>query len=96
MSVQREEAVGRYVVTGRVQGVGYRWWCLRQAEALGVRGCVRNTRDGKVEVLARASPDVLRAFEAKLRQGPLPARVEGVASLPVQDEPSTDGFEIVS
>ncbi|HSM36415.1 MAG TPA: acylphosphatase [Longimicrobiales bacterium] len=96
MSVQPEEAVGRYVVTGRVQGVGYRLWCRHQAEALGVHGSVRNRCDGKVEVLARAAPDVLRAFEAKLRQGPLPARVEGVASLPVHDEPSSAGFEIVS
>jgi acylphosphatase len=96
VTVGREESVGRYVVTGRVQGVGYRWWCRRQAEALGVTGSVRNTGDGKVEVVARASPDVLRAFEAKLREGPLPARVEAVAPLPVGDEPSSAGFEIVS
>ena len=41
----------RVVVTGRVQGVGYRVWAARNAKALGLRGWVRNRRDGAVEAL---------------------------------------------
>jgi acylphosphatase len=68
----------RYVVTGRVQGVGFRWFVQREAEALGLRGWVRNTIDGAVEVLADGSADQLAALTAKLKQGPRAARVDNV------------------
>lgn len=65
-------------ITGRVQGVGFRWWSCRTASALGVRGSVRNRPDGSVEIHAAGSPDALDAFEEKLHGGPSSARVEGV------------------
>jgi acylphosphatase len=68
----------RYVVQGRVQGVGYRYFVLRQAEALGVCGFARNLPDGAVEVVAEGSAEVLAAFEALLRDGPAFAEVTGV------------------
>lgn len=68
----------RYVVRGRVQGVGYRYFVLRQADALGVSGHARNRADGAVEVVAEAEDAVLATFEARLREGPAFAEVTGV------------------
>lgn len=64
-----------YRITGRVQGVGFRWWTCRLARHLGLRGQVRNLRDGSVEVRARGPETVLVSFEERLKQGPPGARV---------------------
>lgn len=71
-------AARQYRVVGRVQGVGYRYFALREAETLGVSGHVRNLPDGSVEVTAEASPEALARFEEKLRAGPSFSRVEGI------------------
>ena len=71
-------AAFRFLVKGRVQGVGYRYFALRAAEALGVSGYARNLADGRVEVVAEGEEAVLTDFEGRLRQGPSFARVEGV------------------
>jgi acylphosphatase len=68
----------RYVVAGRVQGVGYRYFVLRQADVLGVSGYARNRSDGSVEVVAEGSEAALADFETRLRQGPAFAEVRGV------------------
>jgi acylphosphatase len=83
----------RYVVRGRVQGVGYRYFVLRQAEALGVCGFARNLPDGAVEVLAEGSVAVLADFEARLREGPAFAEVTEVER---EDSPGrgSSGFHI--
>lgn len=83
----------RYVVSGRVQGVGYRYFALKRAEELGVAGFVRNTPDGSVEVIAEGSEELLAQFEARLKEGPSFARVEEVERLAL--EPRGDsGFHI--
>ena len=66
----------RYIVRGRVQGVGYRYFVMREAAALGVSGFARNLPDGTVEVIAEAAEDVLELFEDRLRQGPSFASVK--------------------
>ena len=71
-------AAYRYLVQGRVQGVGYRYFVRQQAEALGVTGFARNRADGTVEVVGEASDDVLADFEGRLRQGPAFAQVQAV------------------
>ena len=68
----------RYLVRGRVQGVGYRDYAQRTADALGVTGYVRNLDDGRVEVYAAASPDKLSDLAAALRKGPRFSDVRGV------------------
>ena len=68
----------RYLVRGRVQGVGFRWFVEREAHLLGVAGWVRNNADGAVEVLAQGTSDQLSALLAGLRQGPRAARVDRV------------------
>jgi acylphosphatase len=50
----------RLVVTGRVQGVGFRWWTQNTARALGLAGSVRNLPDGGVEIVAQGEPDAVR------------------------------------
>ncbi len=65
----------RYLVSGRVQGVGYRYFVLREAEALGVSGFAKNLADGRVEVVGEGPDEVLLDFEARLRQGPAFAHV---------------------
>jgi acylphosphatase len=67
-----------FVVRGRVQGVGFRWFVEREAHMLGVAGWVRNNSDGSVEVLAIGSRDQLSGLRSRLRQGPRAARVDDV------------------
>jgi acylphosphatase len=74
----------RFLVTGRVQGVGFRWFVVRQAESLGLSGWTRNRRDGRVEVVAQGDASALDALAAALAEGPPAARVDGVA---VSEEP---------
>lgn len=71
-------AAYRYLVRGRVQGVGYRYFVLRLAEGMGVTGFARNRSDGAVEVVAEAPEELLADFEQRLGEGPAFARVEGV------------------
>jgi acylphosphatase len=77
-SAEQERATRRYVVRGRVQGVGFRWFVEREAHTLGVAGWVRNRADGTVEVLAMGSKEQLSNLHARLRQGPRAARVDEV------------------
>jgi len=65
-----EPAARHWVIVGRVQGVGFRWFVLKHAQALGIRGWVRNTHDGSVEVLGVAAPATLDLFDARLAAGP--------------------------
>ena len=68
----------RFVVRGRVQGVGFRWFVEREAHTLGIAGWVRNNADGSVEVLAMGTPDQLAGLRSRLQQGPRAARVDNV------------------
>jgi acylphosphatase len=83
----------RYRVTGRVQGVGYRYFALTEAQALGVAGFARNLPDGSVEVVAEGQAEALSAFEEKLRQGPAFCRVEIVDKEPLAER-GDEGFHI--
>ena len=68
--------VRHYLVKGRVQGVGFRWFVHREAGALGLNGWVRNTEDGDVEVVAAGDEAVLAELRASLRRGPRGSRVD--------------------
>lgn len=83
----------RYVVHGRVQGVGFRWFVRTAARSLGVRGSVRNLHDGTVEVIAAGPPEALASLERSLRTGPGGARVTHVEAGPATPPPEP-GFEI--
>jgi acylphosphatase len=68
----------RFLVRGRVQGVGFRWFVEREAHILGVAGWVRNNSDSSVEVLAQGTRDQLSGLRGRLQQGPRAARVDDV------------------
>ena len=68
----------RFLVRGRVQGVGFRWFVEREARLLGLAGWVRNNSDGRVEVLAQGTREQLAALHRRLQQGPRAARVDDV------------------
>lgn len=72
----------RVRITGRVQGVGYRAWTVRQAGALGLRGWVRNEPDGSVLALIGGGADAVDRMLGLFRAGPRGARVAGVAAEP--------------
>jgi acylphosphatase len=68
----------RYLVRGRVQGVGFRWFVEREAHILNVAGWVRNNHDGSLEVLAQGTSEQLSGLHSRLREGPRAARVDSV------------------
>jgi acylphosphatase len=80
----------RWVVSGRVQGVGFRWFVVSHAEALGVRGWVRNLPDGSVEVVAVGEPGAIERLDARLSAGPPGSFVAEVVRGDVQHE-AVDG-----
>ena len=83
-----------YRLTGRVQGVGFRWWTCQTADGMGLSGTVRNARDGSVEVQVRGPRGVLDDFESRLREGPAHARVDRVEREEPGREELPTGFEI--
>jgi acylphosphatase len=68
----------RYLVSGRVQGVGYRYFAVDAARREGLHGYVKNLPDGRVEAEAEGEAEALERFERALRQGPSMARVAHV------------------
>jgi acylphosphatase len=93
--VDRAEARAfRAVVHGRVQGVGFRYCAIREAKRLGVRGTVRNTPGGAVEILAEADEAALALFAAWLKRGPPGAHVRSVDLDWVAPSGRHEGFEV--
>ena len=80
-------------ITGRVQGVGYRWNMAQQAQALGVSGWVRNRLDGSVEAMACGPVDAVQALVEWAQSGPVGARVDGVVVKEVGGGELPSGFE---
>jgi acylphosphatase len=84
----------RFIVRGRVQGVGFRWFVEREAHSLGLAGWVRNNADGGVEVFAQGTRDQLSALRLGLRQGPRAARVDAVEESETRPNPAQNSFRI--
>jgi acylphosphatase len=80
-------------VTGRVQGVGFRWWTRAQAIRLGLDGTVRNADDGSVEVQARGPEPALAELERLLNEGPPHARVRAVERFAASLAGAPSGFD---
>ncbi|HXE89512.1 MAG TPA: acylphosphatase [Terriglobales bacterium] len=84
----------RYIVRGRVQGVGFRWFVEREARTLGIHGWVRNNADGSVEVLAMGTREQVTALRARLQAGPRAARVDAVDEHEAQPVAGLNTFRI--
>ena len=68
----------RFLVSGRVQGVGFRYFTQEAALVEGLSGWVRNLPDGRVEILAEGDADAVERFSRRIARGPSMARVEGL------------------
>jgi acylphosphatase len=84
----------RFVVHGLVQGVNFRAAAAREASSRGLTGCVWNTADGSVELIAEGDADALGALQRWLGHGPRMAEVEGVDRTDLGGEPRYRGFTI--
>jgi acylphosphatase len=83
----------RFLISGRVQGVGFRFFAREAAATENLRGWVQNLPDGRVEAMVEGDRESVERFERKIRRGPASARVDDVA---VSDEGTgaVHGFEI--
>lgn len=84
----------RMVVSGRVQGVGFRYFTRGAANELGLVGWVRNLPSGEVEVRAAGAKEILEAFGRRIRQGPPGSRVDGVSESELTATEPWSGFRI--
>ena len=83
------------LISGTVQGVGFRWFVQREAEAASISGSVRNLPSGEVEIYARGEEENMERFLKILRRGPSYARVEQVRVEPAgKSIPDKEGFRI--
>ena len=93
-SIEKATEARRFVVRGRVQGVGFRWFVEREAHILGIAGGVRNNADGGVEVLAQGTRDQLSGLRSRLREGPRAARVDDVEETEASPSAGLSSFRI--
>ena len=84
----------RFVVRGRVQGVGFRWFVEREAHILQIAGWVRNNSDGSVEVLAMGTREQLAGLHSRLREGPRAARVDEVEKSDAEPVAGLNSFQV--
>jgi acylphosphatase len=84
------------LISGRVQGVGFRWFTKNKAQDFGVTGTVKNRDDGRVEIVAQANTDILEPFIEWCHEGPITARVDKVELIELTANESEFGsFEII-
>jgi acylphosphatase len=93
-STEKALEARRFVVRGRVQGVGFRWFVEHEAHILGITGWVRNNADGSVEVLAQGTSDQLSGLRSRLREGPRAARVDAVGESEAKPAGGITSFRI--
>ena len=93
-STEKAIEARRFIVRGRVQGVGFRWFVEREAHILGIAGWVRNNADSSVEVLAMGTRDQLAGLRSRLRDGPRAARVDDVQESEAKPVPHLSTFRI--
>ena len=84
-----------FVVLGRVQGVGFRWWTRKTAQGLGLSGRAWNRPDGAVEVHVEGEAEAVDEMERLLARGPVAARVREVTRVPADPGIEAGAFRIV-
>ena len=89
-----DEVTKHYLISGRVQGVGFRAFTQRTAAEFQLSGWVRNLQDGRVEAMAFGPADKLKFFEAKLKVGPAHGHVENLVIGAGILENNHKGFEV--
>jgi acylphosphatase len=84
----------RFLVRGRVQGVGFRWFVEREAHILQIAGWVRNNHDGSVEVLAMGTREQLAGLRSRLQEGPRAARIDDVEESEAEPVAGLNSFQV--
>jgi acylphosphatase len=84
----------RFLVYGRVHGVGFRWFVEREAHILRIAGWVRNNPNGTVEVLAIGTREQLAGLRARLQEGPRAARVDRVEDFETEPVAGLSSFQV--
>ena len=84
----------QYIIRGRVQGVGFRFFVNRAAAVEGLHGWVRNLADGRVEVRAEGEFAALERFERRVRQGPPASRVDEIDTTDIGATGHDSGFSV--
>ena len=85
----------RFLVSGRVQGVGFRYFTRDAAGREGLHGTVRNLDDGRVEIVAAGDAEAMARFERAIRRGPAGARVDDVLVEPAAPGAATPDFRVL-
>jgi acylphosphatase len=85
----------RFIIRGRVQGVGFRYFALHAARTAGVVGTVRNQPDGTVEAIAEGTRQAINDFRRELESGPSYAHVSRVDEIEMQATGRYCGFDVV-
>ena len=83
-----------FTVSGRVQGVGFRWFVVKEASSRALKGWTRNLPDGRVEVLAQGEPDAVRELGEALARGPARSRVDRVDSTDAAVDARLRSFDV--
>jgi acylphosphatase len=91
---QAQPCARRFLIRGRVQGVGFRWFVEREAHILKIAGWVRNNHDGSVEVFALGTPAQLAGLRSRLQEGPRAARVDNVEESEAQPVAGLASFQV--
>jgi len=88
--------VVHFLIRGRVQGVGFRWFVHREAAELGLHGWVRNTDSGEVEVVVAGAPDLIGELRTELQKGSRGSRVDAIVEneLAESEAESLGAFQI--
>jgi acylphosphatase len=84
----------RFIIKGRVQGVGFRYFAVRAARSIGVAGAVKNLPDGSVEAIAEGSADDVARFKQELERGPSYSHVTSVEEIPMTPGGRFKGFDV--
>jgi acylphosphatase len=84
----------RWLISGHVQGVGFRYFVARNARRLGLKGKVRNLPDGTVEVEVAGETDLIEKLKEEVRHGPAGAHVARLLEHEALQQEAWEGFEI--
>ena len=90
-----ETKTQRILISGKVQGVGFRYFALQSAIALNINGTVRNMEDGKVEIIAQGRDLALRQYARRIKRGPRFGEVRGCFVDTLAEAPEFDNFSII-
>ncbi len=85
----------KFIVQGRVQGVGFRWFVLNAAQELKVTGSVKNVYNGNVEIFAQSDINTIQKFKLKVKEGPALSRVDSILEIKEEFDPKLNEFKVI-